>query len=63
MQTTKRVSTFPVGVIATLLSAVEFYFATGLHPLWWLLWFAPVPVLLFVLRARGGTTFLVAGLA
>jgi apolipoprotein N-acyltransferase len=22
-----------------------FYFATGLHPLWWLLWIAPVPVL------------------
>lgn len=37
----------PVSIALTALiaSGVMFYFATGLHPLWWLLWIAPIPVL------------------
>lgn len=31
---------------ATVFSGAAFYFGTGLHPQWWLLWIAPVPVLL-----------------
>jgi apolipoprotein N-acyltransferase len=33
-------------VVFTLLSGAGFYFGTGLHPLWWLIWLAALPVLL-----------------
>ena len=32
--------------LAVLLSGAAFYLGTGLHPAWWLMWIAPVPVLL-----------------
>lgn len=32
-------------IVAGLASAALFYFGTGLHPIWWTLWLAPVPVL------------------
>jgi len=35
----------PLSVSAGVAAALLFYFGTGLHPTWWLLWFAPVPVL------------------
>jgi apolipoprotein N-acyltransferase len=31
-------------------SALSFYFGTGLHPLWWLTWLAPLPLLLIAPR-------------
>lgn len=37
-------------VTATLMSAALFYFGTGLHPVWWLTWLAPLPVLLLAPR-------------
>jgi len=41
--------------LAILASALALYFGTGLHPIWPLLWFAPLPLLLIAPRrsARG----------
>jgi len=38
----------PTGTIAAalLISAALFFFGTGLHPVWWCMWLAPIPVLL-----------------
>lgn len=40
-----------VGTAATLATALLLFFGTGLHPLWPLTWFAPLPVLLFAAEA------------
>jgi apolipoprotein N-acyltransferase len=45
-------------VFAGLASAAFFYFGTGLHPIWWMLWLAPVPVLAVAPRFRAGSAFL-----
>jgi apolipoprotein N-acyltransferase len=37
-----------------------FYLGTGLHPICWLLWVAPVPVLMIAARLRAGVAFLLA---
>ena len=50
-------------LLALLSSALALYFATGLHPFWWLMWVAPVPVLLLAPRVSTGVAFLVAFLA
>ncbi len=47
-------------VAALAATAVAVYFGTGLHPLWWLTWVAPVPVLLLAPRLSGWGAFLVA---
>ena len=39
------------GVVAVALTAVLVYFGTGLFPRWPLMWFAPLPVLLFAARS------------
>ncbi|MCU1224510.1 MAG: hypothetical protein JWQ42_2603 [Edaphobacter sp.] len=39
-------------VLATLATAAMFYFGNGLEPWWPLMWFAPLPVLLFALRRK-----------
>ena len=48
---------------AGLVSAVFAYFGTGLHPIWWALWLAPIPVLAISPRLGGGAAFLVAAFA
>jgi apolipoprotein N-acyltransferase len=48
---------------AGILSAVFAYFGTGLHPIWWALWSAPIPVLAISPRLRCGAAFLVAAFA
>jgi len=53
----------PAGTIATLLTAVCFYFGTGLHPHWWLTWLAAIPVLLLSYRAVAKWAFLAAFVA
>ena len=54
----------PVLVIgAGLASAAFAYLGTGLHPIWWLLWLAPVPVLAVAPRLRGGAAFLLSSVA
>src|SRR5215470_6098471 len=50
-------------IVAGLLSAGLFYFGTGLHPIWWLLWIAPVPVLAIAPRLRLGGAFLLGSIA
>jgi len=48
---------------AGLVSAALSYFGTGLHPIWWLLWLAPVPVLAIASRLHGGAAFLLGFIA
>jgi apolipoprotein N-acyltransferase len=50
-------------IAAGLTSAAFFYFGTGLHPIWWLLWLAPVPVLAIAARIHGGAAFLLDSIA
>lgn len=51
------------GVVAVLATAVLIWFGTGLDPFWPLMWFAPLPVLLFALDASAWGAALAAGLA
>jgi apolipoprotein N-acyltransferase len=44
-------------------SALLVYFGTGLHPNWWLLWFAPVPVIAIASRLGWRASFLLAVVA
>src|SRR5262249_53952211 len=48
---------------AGLVSAGLFYFGTGLYPIWWALWLAPVPVLAIAPRLSSGPAFLLASIA
>jgi apolipoprotein N-acyltransferase len=36
--------------VATALSATALWFGTGLHPIWWVMWLAPLPILLVAPR-------------
>jgi len=45
---------------AVALSAALFWFSTGLDPLWWPIWFAPLPVLLVAPRLSGRLAFVAA---
>lgn len=40
--------------LAVALTALGWWFGTGLKPLWWVAWLAPLPLLAYVLRARAG---------
>ena len=46
-----------VALLAILTSAAILFFATGLHPLWWLLWFVLIPVLLAAPRLSRSAAF------
>jgi len=48
-----------VGLVAAALA----YFGTGLHPIWWALWLAPIPVLAIAPRLHGGPAFLLGAIA
>jgi apolipoprotein N-acyltransferase len=50
-------------VAVGLASAALFYLGTGLHPIWWMLWLAPVPVLAIAPRLHGSAAFLLASMA
>ena len=52
-----------LSVSAGVATALLFYFGTGLHPTWWLLWFAPVPVLALAPSLSRLAAFLLATLA
>ena len=49
-----------VAFVALVVSAAATYLATGLHPIWWLMWLAPIPILLASTRLPGRMTFLAA---
>ncbi|MBP2658816.1 MAG: Nitrilase/cyanide hydratase and apolipoprotein N-acyltransferase [Firmicutes bacterium] len=38
-------------IVATTLSAVAYFFSTGIYNYWFLTWLAPIPLLLYALRA------------
>lgn len=38
--------------LAVVLTALGWWFGTGLQPLWWVAWLAPLPLLAYALRAR-----------
>src|SRR4029453_1283445 len=44
--------------IAGLVSAAFAYLGTGLHPIWWALWLAPISVLAIAPRLHGSVPFL-----
>jgi len=48
---------------AGLASAALSYFGTGLHPMWPLLWLAPIPLLAIAPRLRSSTAFILASVA
>jgi apolipoprotein N-acyltransferase len=50
-------------IAAGFASAALSYLGTGLHPIWPLLWLAPVPVLAIAPRLRARTAFLLASVA
>jgi apolipoprotein N-acyltransferase len=50
-----------LGLLATALMAVLIFFGTGLDPFWPLMWFAPLPVLLFANRASWWAAALAGG--
>jgi len=50
-------------VVAVAISAPMFYSGTGLRPVWWLTWFAPLPVLLVAARYSAAYSFLTAAAA
>ena len=45
---------------AVLLTAGAYFVSSGLHRVWWLVWLAPLPVLLIAPRLRAWTIFAVA---
>lgn len=52
-----------IAVAAGLATAAFSYFGTGLHPIWWALWLAPIPVLAIAPRLGGGAAFLLGSIA
>ena len=50
-------------VAAGLVSAGLLYLGTGLHPIWWVLWVAPVPVLAISPRLNSLAAFLLGSIA
>jgi apolipoprotein N-acyltransferase len=49
--------------VAGVLTAALVYLGTGLHPVWWALWLAPVPVLAIAPRLHAATAFLLGAIA
>ncbi|MBD8871850.1 nitrilase-related carbon-nitrogen hydrolase [Rhodanobacter sp. DHB23] len=50
----------PAGLAATASSALCWWFGSGVHPLWWLAWIAPLPVLWLAPRVRAHRAALAA---
>lgn len=55
---TKKELGLALGTI--LLSSIGYFFTTGFYPVWWLAWFAPIPILLYALRFSFKSTLIVA---
>ena len=60
MDSKNRKSSWWLGVVALVTSALLTYVGSGLHPRAWALWFAAVPVLVFAARAKVWPALLVA---
>ena len=48
---------------AAAASAAGLFFGNGLHPIWWLMWIAPIPVLCLAPRVSSGMAFSAASVA
>ena len=53
----------PAWLAATALAAAGWWFGSGLHPLWWLTWLAPLPVLWLAPQVRARWSALAAFIA
>ncbi|HEY2046661.1 MAG TPA: hypothetical protein VGG93_08780, partial [Candidatus Udaeobacter sp.] len=53
----RSLGVFPV-IAAALATAALSYFGTGLHPIWWMLWLAPIPALAIAPRLSTSAAFL-----
>lgn len=49
-----------IGISATCLSGILFYFSTGFHQYWFLLWLAPLPVLIYAYHYNSRLSAVVA---
>jgi apolipoprotein N-acyltransferase len=58
-----KLSVLTLGTAAVLASSAAVYFGTGLRPVWWLAWLAPIPVLLLAPRVPAWLAFALALLA
>lgn len=56
-------SALPAWLTATALAALGWWFGSGVHPLWWLTWLAPLPVLWLAPRVRARWAALAAFVA
>jgi len=52
-----------IATVAVLASGVCLFFGTGLHSVWWLMWIAPIPVLVAAARLTRGWTLATAFVA
>ena len=48
---------------AIAITAICWWFANSLHPVWWLAWLAPIPLLVYAARARARQTALASFIA
>jgi len=55
----KTNSSFGVAAVVSvaLVSGALFWFGTGLNPIWWITWLAPLPILFLSARVSGGVSF------
>jgi apolipoprotein N-acyltransferase len=58
-----RVPNILLVIAAGIASPAFFYLGTGLHPIGWILWLAPIPVLAIAPRLRGRAAFLLSAIA
>jgi hypothetical protein len=63
MGSENRTKSFAIALGVIALSAVLAFLGVGLHPIWWLTWFALVPLLWFAARASAWMSFAVAAIA
>src|SRR5215831_12585685 len=52
-----------IAIAAVITSGLCLFFGTGLHPVWWLMWLAPIPVLVAAPQLTRRWTFAVAFVA
>ena len=50
-------------LVAVAVAATMLYWGTGLHPLWWLIWLAPLPILLVAARTNALYSFFIGAIA
>lgn len=49
-----------IAILVILASGTAFYFSTGFHDVWWLMWIAPIPVLIYAYHESLWKTLCVA---